>query len=129
MANIFQQLRYTPMECHILDFIKENKKSIEYAIEPELEKSGYQIGTMYIMRIWNNERRLEASITTYPNRDSRTCYFYTCADNSAKEDNRAACRYCKLFDIDYKYGEFASKVYNKMLKHYIRQHGRPTKCR
>jgi hypothetical protein len=127
MANIFQQLYYTPHECTILDFIKKNKDSIEYAIQPELEKGGYQIGTMHIVRIWNNKRRLEASITTYPNRDSKLRYFYTCTE-SEKEDNRAACRYCKLYDINYKSDEFASKVYNKMLKHYIRQHGRP-KCR
>lgn len=128
MANIFQKLHYTPQQCTILDFIKNNKKSIEYTVQPELE-GGYQIGTMYIVRIWNNTRRLEASITTYPNRDSRTCYFYTCADNTTKQESRTACRYCGLYDIDYKYGEFASKIYSKMLRHYTRQHGRPTKCR
>ena len=125
MANIFQQIRYTPMECHILDFIKENKKSIEYDKQAELSENGYPVGTKHIVRIWNDTRRLEACLTKYKHRDNTVRYFFTCTD---ADKNRTFCKLCNLYDINYKSGDFATKVYNKMLKHYIKQHGCPV-CR
>ena len=125
MANIFQQLHYTPFECEILDFIKENKKSIEYDKQAELSENGYPVGTKHIVRIWNDTRRLEACLTKYPNSNSSTRYFFTCND---VDKNKTFCKLCPLYDINYKYGKFAYKVYTKMLKHYIRQHGCPV-CR
>ena len=122
MANIFQQIRYTPFECAILDFIKENKKSIEYDKDTEFSENGYPVGTRHIVRIWNDTRRLEACLTKYQHKDNTTRYFFTCTD---ADKNRAFCKLCSLYDINYKHGDFASKVYTKMLNHYIRQHGCP----
>lgn len=123
MANIFQRWFFTPMQCKILDFIKENKDSVAYHKHSLTDTFHYHIGTVHTVSINADDMLLHATLTKYSKESTpdEVYYSFQCT-KPVKEE----CRHCSLRTSNISgRDEFASKVYVKMLDHYVAQHGCP----
>lgn len=125
MANIIQKIFYSPIQCKVLDFIKENKDKIEYNKCDKFDEWDVSIGIMHKVRISANNKILQATLTkyktNYPFRDSDVSYSFVCN----VPHTTAKCQDCALKKPIVEYSGFASTVYTKMLNHYVAKHGCP----
>ena len=125
MANVFQRIFYSPIECKVLDFIKENKNKVEYYKEPKIDEFNVNVGITHNVSICADGMVLNAKLTKYrqnfPFRDSDISYTFHCTQ--PKEQNK--CNDCTFSKPVNGFCGFASTVYAKMLNHYIAIHGCP----
>ena len=126
MANLFQKILLSKTQCKALDFIKENKDSVEYSKSEKFDEFGMLIGTKHTVRISTDKMLLQATLTkyktVYPFRDSDVLYIFQC-----NQLFQSKCNRCALKTPVCEYSSFASTVYTKMLNHYVAKHGCPCK--
>ncbi len=128
MANIFQRWFFTPTQCRILDFIKEHKNSITYGKQPITMREdefhySIHIGTRHSVSIQADDMVLNATLSKFSDesRPNEIHYSFQCAKPVKDE-----CQHCSLRTTPISgCGNFADKVYEKMLDHYVAQHGCP----
>ena len=123
MANFIQRWLFTPRQCAILDFIKNHKNSVEYQKHPKEDIFHYHIGTVHRVSINADDMLLTATLTRYSKESTpdELYYSFECTIPVNEECEHCSLRTNPVNGSD----EFASKVYVKMLNHYVAQHGCP----
>lgn len=127
MASLFQRILFTPIQCKVLDFIKDNPDSVKYYKSCETDRSDRIIGMRHHVGIDTTTMSLNAELIKYknPNRDPYASYTFTCKENTCK-NKTCALRGEPFFECSYGNG-FATQVYTRMLNNYVAKNGCP--CR
>jgi hypothetical protein len=128
MANILEKIFYTKTQCRILDFIKNNRDSVNYVQVPKMDKMDMQIGIVHRVSIKTDDTMVLAELTKYktfyPFRDMDISYTFHCDKPKTEK-----CKNCDARETISEYNGFASTVYTKMLNAYMIKHGCPVKSR
>ena len=121
MATIFQRIIYKPYQCKILDFIRDNANSVTYSSTRISNTLGQKIGRQHTVKITTPDRELSATLIKQNNKVKSVSYCIVCEKPCSNE----MCilqsgRPFAEFD-----NKFVSKVYDKMLNHYVAKNGLP----
>lgn len=125
MANILQKILFSPLQCRVLDIIKDNPDSVEYHKIPEIDRFRYIIGTRHYVSIDTDNIFLSAELIKYnaaEKRDPFCSYTLTCKRNHKCDNNTCALKESPYFCCG---SGFETRVYTKMLNNYIAKHGCP----
>ena len=130
MANIFQRIFHTPVQCMIMDFIQDNKDSVQYTKENASTAYGLHIGKTHTVKIETDEVVLSASLTKYKpfvlgvpcTKENEASCSLVCKKPYTTKNNRVF-----FGTILHESDAFSGKVYKKMLDNYIAKNGCP--CR